>query len=916
MALLHTKLYIPPLRPEQVPRPRLIERLNAGIHRKLTLVSAPAGFGKTTLVSEWVAGCRRPVAWLSLDKRDNDLSRFLTYFIAALQTVDDNVGKTALAALQSPGPVDVESILTTLLNEITTVSDNPSTGSGQGFLFVLDDYHVIETKPVDDALIFALEHLPPQLHLVIATREDPQLPLARLRVRGQLTELRVADLRFTPSEAAGFLNTRVDLNLSEKEIAALETRTEGWIAGLQLAALSMQGRTDTASFIQAFTGSHHFVLDYLVEEILQHQSERVRSFLLQTSVLDQLSGPLCDAVCSVGTESSSEGTAVTGQKDGRETLVALERGNLFVVPLDDERRWYRYHHLFADVLHAHLTEEQPDLAPILQRRASEWYERNGLPAGAVRYALAAKDFERVASLAEMAWQAMDASFQSAAWIGWMKKLPDEIIRTRPVLSTQYAGALWMAGELEASEARLRDAERWLDPARDASRMVVVDKEQFRTLPVSIALVRANNAQAQGDVPGTVKYAELALELLPEQDHVKRAQATVTLGFTHWASGDLDAAQGALADWINSMQKAGNIIFAIASTFGLADIMIAQGRLREAVRAYKGSLQLASEHDEHARRVIAHLYLGLAMLYHEMGDREATAHHLLKAKELGEQSTLPDWPYRRRLAQAQLKEAGGDLETALDLLDEAKRVQVRSVLPDIRPIEALKARVYIKQGRLSKALAWVQERGLSVDDEISYLREFEHITLTRILIAQYKSNRDERSIHEAIGLLERLMKAAEQGERMGSVIEIMVQQALAHQARGNVPQALASLEHALTLAEPEGYARIFVDEGAPMAALLREAAKRGIAPNYVSQLREGFGTVEGKRPVTQLLIEPLSERELEVLRLLGTELSGPEIARELVVSLSTIRTHTRNIYTKLGVNNRRVAVQRAKELDLL
>jgi LuxR family maltose regulon positive regulatory protein len=605
-------------------------------------------------------------------------------------------------------------------------------------------------------------------------------------------------------------------------------------------------------------------------------------------------------------------------------LEALERGNLFVVPLDDQRQWYRYHHLFADVLQVHSQEEKPFQAPALHRRASEWYEQNGLSADAICHALAAEDLERAAGLAEMAWHAMDSSFQSAVWLGLVKKLPDELISIRPVLSTQYAWALLVGGELEAAEVRLRDAERWLDTTEDMSElpehscaeMVVLDKEEFRFLPVTIATARAYHAQAQGDVSGTAKYAELALKLTSKEDHLRRGKATVLLGVTYWASGDLEAAHRAMADWINSMQKAGDIVISIASTYALADIMIAQGRLHESVRAYKQSVQLALEHDKHVQRVIAHPYLGLAMLYHEMGDQEAAAQHLLKSRELGEHSMLPDWPYRWCLAQAQLKESGGDLEAALELLDEAKRVYVRVIVPDMRPVEALKARVYVRQGRLQKALAWTQERGLSVDDKLSFLREFEHITLARALIAEYKNNRTERSALQVIGLLERLLKAAEDSRRMGSVIEILVMQALAHQAKGDTPPSLASLNRALVLAEPEGYVRIFVDEGPPMAALLREAAKHGTTPNYVNQLRAAFGKAEVRKPVTQALVEPLSKRELEVLRLLRTELNGPEIAYELYVSLNTMRTHTKNIYSKLGVNNRRAAVRRAEELDLL
>jgi LuxR family maltose regulon positive regulatory protein len=931
--LLQTKLYIPPIRPELVSRPRLIERLNAGLHRKLTLVSAPAGFGKTTLVTQWLKSAQCPSAWLSLDESDNDAARFLVYFVAALRTIEPrqesvgSIGKGALSALQSPQPPPVEAVLTSLINDVTALPER--------IVLVLDDYHVIGAKAVDRALTFLLEHLPPQMHLVIATREDPNLPLARLRVRDQVTELRVTDLRFTPFEAAEFFNQVMGLNLSVEEVASLEARTEGWIAGLHLAALSMQGREDVSGFIRAFAGDNRYIVDYLVEEVLQRQPERVRSFLLQTSILERLCGPLCDAVRFGKAEppNSSDGSAVTGQEDGKGMLEALERGNLFVVPLDDKRHWYRYHHLFADVLKTHLMEEHPDQVPTLHRRASEWYEQNGLASDAFRHALAAEDFGRAADVAELAWQAMDGSFQSAVWLGWVGKLPDELIRTRPVLSTQYAWALWMGGELEASEARLQDAERWLEPTGNMSArpegsadgMIVVDEEQFRTLPASIALVRAYNAEAQGDVSATARYAELALKLTPEEDLLGRAQATVSLGFTYWVSGDLEAAHQALADWIDSMQKVGSIVFAIASTYAFADIMVAQGRLQEAARAYKQSLQLASEQDKDVERVTAHLYLGLAMLYHEMDDQEAAAQHLLKSRELGEQSTLPDWPYRWSVAQAQMKESEGDLEAAVDLLDEAKRLYVRSSLPDIRPTEALKARVYVRQGRLPKAQAWAHERGLSVDDELSYLREFEHIILARVLIAEYESNRAEGSVLQAIGLLERLLNAAEEGRRMGSVIEILVLQALAHQAQGNIPLALVTLERALTLAEPEGYVRIFVDEGLPMAQLLSEAAAHGIMPDYTGKLlaasRAGERRSKGKSrlltsPSPQPLTEPLSQRELEVLRMLNTELSGPEIARELVIALSTVRTHTKSIYSKLNVNSRWAAVKRAVELDLI
>src|SRR5437667_843470 len=543
-SILATKLYLPRLRPNVVSRPRLIERLNEGLHRKLTLIAAPAGFGKTTLVSQWLAGGSRPTAWLSLDEGENDLTRFLTYLVAAFQTIAPTIGEGVLGMLQSSQPPPPEAILTALLNEITTLPDH--------FVLVLDDYHVIDAKPVDLALTYLVEHLPPQMHLVIATREDPQLPLARLRARSHLTELRAADLRFTASEASAFLNQVMGLNLSAADIARLSDHTEGWIAGLQLAALSMQGHQDVPGFIRAFAGDHRYIVDYLVEEVLQRQPEPVRSFLLQTSILDRLNGSLCDAV--------------TGQAEGNARLETLERGNFFVVALDDKRHWYRYHHLFADVLSAHLMAEQPDQVSALHRRASEWYEQHGSAADAIRHALAAADFERAADLVELAWPGMRRSRQEATLLGWLKALPDELLRCRPVLGVAYAHVLLASGEREGVEERLRDAERWLDttaemrgrPDAPAAAMVVVDEEEFRRLPGTIAIARAGLALARGDVPGTVTYARRALDLAPEDDHLTRGSAAGFLGLAYWTSGDLEAAHRSYADGMASLQKAGHL----------------------------------------------------------------------------------------------------------------------------------------------------------------------------------------------------------------------------------------------------------------------------------------------------------------------------------------------------------------------
>jgi LuxR family maltose regulon positive regulatory protein len=911
--LLATKLYIPPPRPNIVLRPRLIERLNEGLSsgRKLTLISAPAGFGKTTLVSEWIASCGKPVAWLSLDEGDNDITQFLTYLIAALQTIMANIGEGVLGVLQSPQPPPIESILTALINEIATIPDNPSTlplAAGQRFIFVLDDYHIIDSKPIDNALAFLLEHLPPQMHIVITTREDPQFPLARLRARGQLTELRAADLRFTPSEAAEFLNQMMGLNLSAENIAALETRTEGWIAGLQLAALSMQGHQDAASFIKSFTGSHHFVLDYLIEEVLQQQSESVQAFLLSTSILDRMCGPLCDAVL------------LESPARGQETLEYLEHANLFIVSLDNERGWYRYHHLFSDLLRQRLGK--PKEFAEFHLRASQWHEENGDLGAAFHHAIAAGDFVRAAGVAEAAWQWMEESFQTAAWLGWVKKLPEEIIRVRPVLCTLMGRAFANMGEPEASELRLQDAERCLDGSD------LANEAQLKPLPAMIALARAYNAQVQGNLVTTVKYAEQAIQLIPENDFYRRAQAIITLEASHWASGNLESAIRAIRDWMESMTLLGNHVFVVASAFGVADLLVGLGRLGEAERAYQDALQLAAQHGPEAEHITAHHHLGLSMIYHQRGDDALAAHHLQRAAELGLQTTLADWLYRWHVAQAQLKEAVGDLETALALLDEAKRVYIQTVVPDLCPIAALKARIHLKQGRPDKVRAWAAERGLSLADEVSYLHEFEHLTLARLEIANPQVN----------ALLARLLQAAEAQKRRGSALDILLVQALAHEAQGNRPQALAALKSAQSLAEPEGYISIFVDEGEPMRMLIadfRYSIEKQMSSSahaqlgYTGKLLAAFAPPVNKQSTTPALaagasvnnpksemVEPLSERELEVLRLVARGLSNREISERLFLAVNTVKGHNQKIFDKLQVQSRTEAVARARELGLL
>jgi len=896
--LLETKLYVPKPRRGLVQRPRLSERLRRGLESTLTLISAPAGFGKTTLLAEWLASFPSgapSVAWLSLDHADNEPGTFWVYLIAALRTVAPGVGASALAALREPQAPPIESILAPLLNELNAVPED--------VVVVLDDYHEVDTPEIRAGMVFLLEHLPPRIHLVITTRADPALPLGRLRGRGTLTEIRAADLRFTPTEAAAYLNEVMGLDLGASDVAALEGRTEGWIAALQLAAISMQGRDDVAGFIAGFAGDDRYIVDYLVEEVLRRQPASIRTFLLETSILDRLSAALCDAVI--------------GRDDGRAMLQELDRANLFLVALDDRRQWYRYHRLFADVLGAHLEQEQPEQVPELHRRASAWFERNGAPTEAIRHAMAAADFERAATLVELAIPAMRQARQETTALAWLRALPDDVVATRPVLSVHYAGALLLNGELEGVEAHLRAAERWLEEngaGTPSAPPTGAHEAGYQDLPTAIAIFRGAQALALGDVAATIRFARRALEVVADDDYVFRGSAEGFLGLAAWRKGDLEEGHRRYVACAANLERAGYVSDTIGCAISLADIRIAQGRLRDALGTYEHGLARATPLGAPVVRGAADMHTGMAEIFLERDELDAAAKHLAASTELGGLAALEQNPYRWRVAMARVHEAEGDRDAALGLLDEAERQYVSHFLPLVRPVAALRTRVWLAQGRQAEALRWARDVGLSADDDLDYLREFEHVTLARVLLA--RSTQHPPSLAVAASLLERLLRAADDGARMGSVIEVLVLQALESQLRGDTAGALVPLARALTLAEPEGFVRTFLQEGRAMATLLDAAARRQIVPDYVRRLRAAPGTGGEKATSKQALVEPLTERELDVLRLLRSDLDGPGIASELVLSLNTVRTHTKNIYTKLGVNNRRAAVRRGGELDLL
>jgi LuxR family maltose regulon positive regulatory protein len=908
MPVLGTKLHVPTPRRQLVSRPRLTDRLRSspspGSMPRLVLVAAPAGFGKTTLLIQWLTspapdGTHGRAAWLSLDGGDSDLPQFLAHVTAALQTTDPEVGADALVMLDDAhGPV-ADDILVSLINDLEVVEE-PT-------VLVLDDYHVIDSPAVHEAVVFLLDNLPPQVAVAITTRVDPPLPLARLRARGELVEIRAAELRFTAAEAGTFLHEVMGLELEPAHVEALESRTEGWAAGLQLAGLSARDRSDQdiGSFVEAFSGSHRFVLDYLLDDVLERQPDDVRTFLLDTSVLRELTGPLCEAV--------------TGRLGGQQMLETLERSNLFLLPLDDQRQWFRYHHLFADALQAQLTAAHPERPATLHQAAARWYADQGRLVDAVGHAFAGGDHELGAELVELALADLRRRRQDHTLRDWLVALPDEVVRRRPLLATSVAWTRLTEGDLGGVETWLDIAEGRLSampaPPFSISRALadraLGREEERRSLPAMIEVYRASVAQARGDVEGTVSHARRAMAQADPDDHFRRAAAAGFLGLAAWAAGDLGNAVETFTEAVASLHAAGMVADELGATVVLANLWLGRGRPVEARRLYERALASAESHPGPVLSTTGDLHVGLADLLREQGDLEAAARHLDSARELGDRASLLENRHRWYTASAALLRAHGDLDGAVAMLDRAEPLYLPGYFPDVRPIAATRARVRIAQGRLDDARAWARERGTSPTDPVAHLTEYDQLTLARLLVAEGHAD-------DAVELLDRVLDAAEAADRRGSLVEGRAVRALAHDVTGDSDRAAADLPLALTEGVPAGYCRLFLDEGEPMAELLARLA--GAAAHDVrlqaEHLLASARTPPVPAPAHLPSAEELSERELEVLRLLSSELSGPEIARQLFVSVNTLRTHTKHIFTKLDVNTRRAAVRRASDLNLL
>lgn len=836
-------------------------------------------------------------AWLSVDKEDNDPERFWTYFVAALQTIQRGLGRRSLEMLQTGKAPSIRAVLTALINDIN--------GAKRDFVLVLDDYHEVKSKSVHESLSFLVDQLPPQAHLILATRVDPPLPLARLRVRRQLTELRAVDLRFTTDEAEAFFNDVMELGLTTDNVEALDSLTEGWIAGIQMAAISMQGCESIPRFIAEFSGTQQHIVDYLVEEVLGRQDSSVQQFLVRTSVLDRLSAPLCDAV--------------TGEDSGQGMLDYLQSANLFVVPLDESRKWFRYHHLFSDSLRDRLQKTHPDLVPELHRRASAWFGHEGLDSEAIQHALAAGDLEHAADLIEAVAVPLISQGKISAPQGWLEKLPEDVILSRPWLCIGLANVRSARGQLTDVEPLVEAAESLL--SRDRKGAAAAGSKSDRRIRNHLTALRIPLVLARGETAEGIRMCQEILGQMPDDQPTVRCLITLYLGLARWMNAELPKAVQYLEEAIVLGQTTGNFFIALVAMGHLADIRAGQGRLHDAAEASRRAIRLGTDWGGgEPLPATSYAHICLAKVLYEWNEIEEAVRYLDRAIELSRQGAQMTIAVMAVPGLAPLTELIGRTTALSDALDELEGLASASHSTVMsRIIAAWRARLSLARGNITEAMEWATSRenqGVREDDMLDFPLEFEYLTLARLNVTRGQ-------LYGVPAMLERLRKKAEDEGRIGSVIEIQVLRAVALRAQGRTDEAVTALQSALSLAEPEGYVRTFVDAGEPMAALLRSALERRVMPDYVSRLLASFGAAVGKDgsnafPGTHLefILEPITGRELEVLRLLAAGASNRQIAEELALVTGTVKAHLLNIYRKLDVHSRTQAVARARDLNLL
>jgi len=892
-SILTTKFYIPPPPSNLVPRPRLIEKLNQGIKDKLTLISAPAGFGKTTLLSECVNKCGVPVAWLSLDMSDSQLVRFLTHFIAALQTIEPNLGESASTNLQSPQP-PVDAVLTSLINEIAY-------NSRDDLVLVIDDYHHIESREIDQAITFFLEHMPPRMHLVISGRTDPSLPLPRLRSRGQMTEIRVDDLRFTPEEAAIFLEQNMGLDISPSNLAVLETRMEGWIAGLQLAALSMQGlekQDEITRFVRKFSSSHRFIMDYLTDEVLQQRPEGTRDFLLLTSILKRLNAPLCHAV--------------TETENSQEILETLEGVNLFLIPLDDERLWYRYHHLFNDLLQKRLKLLQPEIVPTLHLRAAGWYRKNGWIPEALDHLLAGGDYTGAIELVEQNAKALLERSELATLMTWVDTLPETQVRDHPWLCVYHAWALRLSGaRFDAVQSRIEAAQTGI------SKEQYGPENQIEELQGHIRALQAFQHLYQEDIPTVLELTQSVQGYGIEENYVL-ASIAFARGWALRFSGDLESAFQAFADTKKYSLASGNIYMAVAAICRVAFGRVLGGQLKQAEKDLQDAIDLATIEEGKQYFVVGYAYVYLGGILYEWNDLAAAKRYLLEGIEYCSLVGYIMDQVVGLVTLAQVYQALGDQHAVQDVMNEAIKLSKRmqSYIYVRRWVENVQVRLWRAREAWDQLIHWIQSCGMTTQDQLTFNRDLEHIILARALLYAGVHQPASSYLQDAQSLLNKLLEKAKVANWGGKFIEILILQALVFQALGENKAALLKLKKALTRAEPEGYVRLFIDEGPHIQELLYQFSAQGTTTAYVKKLLDAFGPQEAQGQIPSPLIEPLSSRELEVLILMSNGMTNQEIASDLVIAMTTAKKHVSNIIGKLGVTNRTQAVARARELHLI